>query len=214
MDDVEGDYMERRSHLRFVSRELRRFSEELAALEQSMSSKAPSPTTVASTPEAPSDAAVPASTTQSESTSLPLGTQTDGAGPAGRFCTSAHQWVICYLNAGKVGWQEPIELWEKVLFRCMECDASLEFVRTPAPAAAPATWTSPRQASSQPVGRWPEASAPSPSASASDICHCGHPRSRHGTKYRGVCDHICSCMGFSFAMTNREYLVPGEGERT
>jgi hypothetical protein len=73
VDEIEGDYMERRSHLRFVSRELHRFSEELAALEQSMAATSPvssAPTTGPVPKQSESSTGTPVALTENQAAIL------------------------------------------------------------------------------------------------------------------------------------------------
>lgn len=138
---------------------------------------AESPTTAGATPTAPtrgvpSDAQAPASTTPTEQTSpllVHLDTSNGPVAPGSECAQGRHNWgdlslaYDTFLMAGERGLTQqtftPI---------CDSCGASMSFVRTPVPAAAPTSSTSAKQDSRPSASDWSRASAPSQSASSSE----------------------------------------------
>lgn len=128
----------------------------------------------------------PASTTPPTQASSQLDQPVTGSGPAEPDSECVHRWVICYLPMAHWFYREPLDRWDSLTVRCMDCPASLLFERTLVPAAAPGPSTSVRP-DSRPSAPAP-AAAPSASSGPTEVlCNGGCTWSGAGNYYDPTC---------------------------
>lgn len=200
MDDIEGDYMEWRSHLRAISQKLSQFAKELAVLEMSFAVRPP--TTDPSTQAGLSDVTVPGRTTLPDRTFSRSATRTDDVGPAapGSWCARVDHTP----DWNRVGWhpadQNKAAESSRRVTTCRDCDVLLELAWTPVPAAGPAGSISARAGSPSSAATSEEESAPSRSKwwcsrcshEAASTCTAAVRRTRRSSATsRAGCRSIC-----------------------